>query len=240
MFKDHRDINHRNKADYTKSLKALADALEKRKEDEDAFAQFLLEGQKFDPCDHSGADHSVCTHLNNNTSTVTEKRICRCMRFYGEAECSMAAECLFPVKRRNDTSKLFKIVDYEQPTPYKAAKLGGIDLVWEWKGKKYAVEVKPPNSDETLIRMVAEILTYTWHDPRYQPAICFFKYKCKLSKDAKTYEVTQELSEQAKEFRRYRDNDDFKTMMKHVHLFWFSMDDDCFYIHDGETESVCE
>ncbi len=239
MFKD-RDLNHSNEKDYQANLKVLAEAI---RQGDQALTGLLWDGippTLYEPGHKLSKAHSACSHRKSDSTTVDEKRVCRCMRFYngGSPKCQA---CTFPAKRANGTPA-FQFTDYEYPTLYNVPKLGGIDLVWTWHGKTYAVEVKPPNSDETLIRMVSEILTYTWHDSRYQPAICFFKYKW----DKDTFQSTQELSEQAKEYLRYRDNpdfpgrNDFQAMMECVHLFYITLDEGHFYIHDEESEPLCK
>ncbi len=221
MFKDG-EINRRNRADYGTNLRAFAQAIRAGKEE---LERFLLEGAALEPYEHI-PDHTRCTYGKNPTLAVTEKRLCRCMYFYGKtAECE---RCPFPEKRKNGTPEIH-IVDYERPTPYKAASLGGIDLVWERHGETYAVEVKPPNSTETLIRMVAEILTYTWGSPGCRPAICFFRY-----------DSAGKASKQWQEYLNWKDDPDFQVMMGTVRLFYITQDGARFYIHDGEGEPICE
>lgn len=71
----------------------------------------------------------------------------------------------------------YKVIDYEVPTDFVVDKVGGIDLLIKDKhGNKYATELKPEGSKETLVRMIAEILTYAaLKEEEYKPAICFFK-----------------------------------------------------------------
>ena len=70
----------------------------------------------------------------------------------------------------------------------------------------YAVEVKPQNSSETLVRMFAEILTYTT-DYDYKPAICFFEG----SKQMKDYETL--MAEK---------NEDLSYLCKYIKVFYFA------------------
>ncbi len=230
MFKD-KNINRRNKKDYRANLSEFAQAIQKG---DQALADLLfggvqLEAHKYAP------DHSRCTYVEkplppDKKPRVTEKRICRCMYFYGKmAHCS---SCSFPAKRGNGTPE-FELSDYEQPTWYLADNVGGIDLVWTWHGETYAVEVKPPNSTETLIRMVAEILTYNWQNPKnYKPAICFFQHNSE-----------GKVSKQWREYLDWKNDPDFQTMIGKVHVFYITVDEGRFYIRhirDEESEPLCE
>ncbi len=235
MFKD-RVKKCRTEEDCKKEFAELAKAI---RQGDQALTDLLWDEAPptlYEPGHKLSNSHSACSHRKSDSTKVQEKRICRCMRFYNGDRPKCQA-CTFPAKRTNGTSK-FQLTEYEYPTLYNAPKLGGIDLIWEWGGQQYAVEVKPPNSDETLIRMVAEILTYTWHDSRYQPAICFFKYKW----DEETFQSTQELSDQANEYLSYRSDPDFQTIikMKHLHVFYITLDKERFYIRDEESEPLCE
>lgn len=89
------------------------------------------------------------------------------MNYYGKDK-ELCCECVLE-KKWNNTGK-HKITDYEVPMEYVISKVGGIDLLID---NKYAAEIKPEGSPETLVRMFAEILTYTI-DSNYSPAICFF------------------------------------------------------------------
>ena len=108
-------------------------------------------------------------------------------------------------KKWNNTGK-HKITDYEVPMEYVISKVGGIDLLID---NKYAAEIKPEDSPETLVRMFAEILTYTI-DSNYSPAICFF-----------------ESSRQMEDFQRYRreQNEDLELLMQYVEVFYISHSD---------------
>lgn len=103
---------------------------------------------------------------------LTEKRICRCMYYYN-ANSTKCRQCKLSNKWKNIGS--IRITDYEYPTKYVLEKVGGMDLIFD---DEYAVEVKPPNSKETISRMFAEILTYTIGESierkKYKPAICIF------------------------------------------------------------------
>ena len=63
------------------------------------------------------------------------------------------------------------------PAYYDGDGIGEIDLLLEGDGKIYATEVKPPQGNsECILRMIAEILTYTLDsDKDYRKAIAFFE-----------------------------------------------------------------
>ena len=64
------------------------------------------------------------------------------------------------------------------PAAFCGRSIGEIDLVLKQGDILYATEVKPyKGNKETLLRMVAEILTYTAGDTQntYQKAIAFFE-----------------------------------------------------------------
>ena len=121
----------------------------------DSFVRDILHEAKHLECDgiKPGKDGKISTRR-------TEKRICRCMFYYGKDEEKCSACPLEEKYVLSDTSK-YKIIDAEMPTIYKIEKCGGIDLVLEDSTSTYAVEVKPYYSTESIIRMIAEIYTYT-------------------------------------------------------------------------------
>jgi len=238
MFKNEVSSLRRRSAAYDAHLARLANALRLKKPgDDDALTTLLWGGLKPELYEHqTGDSHKACSRGKNESNEVKEPRICRCMRFY-DATSPKCQTCTFPAKRANGIPA-FQITDNEQPTRYKMDKLGGIDLVWQWRGTDYAVEVKPPNSPETILRMAAEILTYTWHDVRYTPAICFFKYKWERNEATGQYRSTEELSEQAKEYDDRREDDNFQAVLGAVHLFYITLDHDAFYLHDNGEEPL--
>ena len=72
----------------------------------------------------------------------------------------------------------YRITDYEVPAFYYGDGIGEIDLVISKDDIHYATEVKPyKGNKETLLRMIAEIMTYTEGYPmgHYKKAIAFFE-----------------------------------------------------------------
>ncbi len=108
-----------------------------------------------------------------------------------------------------------------------------MDLIWTSPdGETYAVEVKPADSDEIIIRMVAEILTYTLPADGYpalgKPAICFFKKNSEGKQSARW-----------REYLSWKDNEDFNTILNCVHVFYFTWEGNTLTIHDAEKEPIC-
>lgn len=231
MFKDKADINHRNKVDYTNNLAILADAVRGGRQ---VLRTLLMDGN-VETYSHS-PDHTVCTYSPEKSPRVTEKRLCRCIYFLNNSSVddqqkSKCAACKFPLsKLRLDGG--YHIEDYEVASP--CNKHSGIDLIWSRSGELYAVEVKPANSTETILRMAAEILTYTLslaENDKYGkavPAICFYQ----KTSDGK-------LSAQWREYLAWMDNEDFKTITECVRVFYFTQDSDSLTIHDTKEEPIC-
>ena len=76
------------------------------------------------------------------------------------------------------SATILPFTDYEVPAFYYGDGIGEIDLMISKDNVCYATEVKPyKGNHETLLRMLAEIMTYTEGYPsgRYKKAIAFFK-----------------------------------------------------------------
>ena len=131
-----------------------------------------------------------CTYFSSPTKNGKEfeKRICKCLYFYNTDNKKQCGKCLeanntyFSLKIEGN----FKIVSYEVVPLSRAENIGNIDILLSDGINYYATEVKPPRSDETLMRMVAEIMTYcngddinssvkTAGDLPVKKAICFFE-----------------------------------------------------------------
>lgn len=211
LFKDNEDINRRSKQE--EQLNKLADMI--RNGD---YQEQLLPKPRY-PYDHK-FDHSHCDFSSESSERVTEKRICRCWNFYNKANRDAKCDtCPFQFKKKNVGG--IKIVDFEVPTKFNIAKLGGIDWLLKDGDDIFATEVKPPKSTETLVRMIAEILTYTI-DFDYKPAICFFTD-----------------SKQHCDYKKYKDNPDFQYIIKQtgIRVLCITCDEEKFEIHDVEKKS---
>lgn len=137
--------------------------------------------------------HNNCGGLRKNT--FTEKRLCKCLyyrnsEFHNLEECS---KCDF--QDRFDVVGDYQILDYEVPAYYYGKGIGEIDLIISDGKNTYATEVKPnKGNNETLLRMIAEIMTYTIGYPigKYEKAIAFFEG----TKQAEEFEdMTPEIAE---------------------------------------------
>ncbi len=211
LYKDNEDINRRGKQE--EQFKILADMIRNGDYEEN-----LLPKPRH-PYDHN-FDHNSCDFSLKNPKPVNEKRICRCWNYYNKsvhnAKCS---DCPFKFKKKNVGN--IKIVDFEVPTKFNIAKLGEIDWLLKDGDEIFATEVKPPESTETLVRMIAEILTYTV-DSEYKPAICFFSG-----------------SKQHRDYIKYKDNAYFQYIIKQtgICVLCITFDEDNFEIHDVEKNS---
>ncbi len=203
-FKDMETINHRNKDDYLENFKKLEKKINDAKNPraENVFVnKKLLTDKK-----HVGS-HIECSMNEKDSPRITEKRICRCMYYYNKKE-EQCNKC--PLKYKyNNISKEYDIIEAEIPTIKVIKKCGGIDLVISKKDDfnvKYAVEVKPKYSKETLVRMIAEIYTYTAETEfkKYKKAIAFF-----------------EGSKQDEDYEKYKDEAYFKNVIKEITIFKF-------------------
>lgn len=119
--------------------------------------------------------HNYCDGLVKDT--FTEKRLCKCLYYRNRTQYPKECEkCDFP--DRYDIAGSYQITDYEVPAYYYGEGIGEIDLIISDGQKSYATEVKPyKGNKETLLKMIAEIMTYTIGYPmgKYEKAIAFFE-----------------------------------------------------------------
>lgn len=241
LFKD-KDLNRRNKFDQERNMEELAKAITDNKTNPGALKDFLLgdydnnnNNQKHNP------EHTLCTYQNGGSGRITEKRICRCMHYYNDNNYpqelkKICESCDYPAKLIN-TSK-FEILDYEVPMRTVTKKVGGIDLLLRDKSddKVYGVELKPPYSKETFVRMVGEILTYselldyqvevknTGKVCKFEPAICFFE------KDSLEPNSTKN-SIQWNDYKKWSKDHNFKTIINSVKVFYIRVNGNTFDIY---------
>ena len=170
-------------------------------------------------------EHKVCTMPESNSQErITEKRICRCWNYFNKADNGYCEQCQFGFKRKNIGN--IAIIDYEVPTVFSMEQLGGIDWLLKKENDIIATEVKPPNSSETIVRMIAEILTYTI-GTSYIPSICFFKT-----------DMQGNPSKQYIDYMAIKDTADFKSIQTNTGLkvFYITFDDATFEVHDVKEE----
>jgi hypothetical protein len=144
---------------------------------------------------YESGDHNNCRGLQGNK--CTEKRLCKCMYYLNindKANTNYKTACdKCEFKDRFKTVGEYFIADYEVPAHYYGDGIGEIDLIISDGKTRYATEVKPyKNNSETLLRMVAEIMTYT-HD---------YSKEC-LKKAIGFFEINREkgtITDQKREF----------------------------------------
>lgn len=210
MYKDRPEVNQRNDSAYSQVLKEEALLLKKyytAKENENILKEVFLPDSELSIPKNKGTKlhypkHEQCSGIKKgSTNKLTEKRICRCM-FYYSKKSIQCQNCLLINKWQNVGE--IQVSNYEWPTMHVYKKTGGMDLILD---DKYAVEVKPVDSSETLTRMIAEILTYTLDcEKAYEPGICFF-----------------EGSQQMEDFENYRSNEDLKYILNFIKPFYIKI-----------------
>lgn len=239
-FKDRvKAVTYSKRAEYEARRKELAQAI--RGADRapgTALRDFLF--PQAPSYEHHG-DHSVCGYRDgSDNGRDTESRLCRCLYFLHSPSESISRprqeekcrRCTYPHKPVFRGGG-YRLLDYEVAVPCNHKR--GIDLVWEGPdGKTYAVEVKPQDSAETILRMVAEIRTYTlflpeWNGVKLWPAICFFQKREDGTSD----------SAQWMEYLGEKDQEDFQTILSGIHVFYFTVEHGVHILHDGEKEPIC-
>lgn len=183
--------NRITKTDYNALIKELSDA-----NDGDTSSLmkllFCTEKPKEYPGKYKHKQHEKCKGLENEVSK--EKRLCKCMYYLNSNYPKNCDRCSY-----QDRFKIigdYRITDYEFPAYYSGKGIGNIDLIISKDDIHYATEVKPyKGNGETLLRMIAEIMTYTEGYPvtKYKKAIAFFEKdrgdKGEKTKQQKEYET---------------------------------------------------
>lgn len=114
-------------------------------------------------------DRTKCMGFSSNNGNVmgTEKRFCKCLfysNYKGKTGITTNCEnCHYEDKEWYKKTPLkgnFNVEGYEIVPTDKGAGIGNIDLLLSDNNYLYITEVKPKESKETLLRMVAEIETY--------------------------------------------------------------------------------
>lgn len=204
------------KSDYPALIAELGRAID---EGEDSLKRLLFGSDDPDVYTDHGTyqlgDHNHCGGLTGDK--FREDRLCKCLYFYnGKYRCpTECASCDF--QERYDLIGRYQIEDYEVPAYYYARGVGEIDLVLKAGKTLYATEVKPyKGNDETLLRMVAEIMTYTLGEAKYRKAIAFF-----------------ENTPQAKEYERISPT--LQALLNKADITVF-----CFKKRDKHTYEICK
>lgn len=179
-----------------------------------------------DPKPYDGNfDHKSCDGLKpeQKPSDGKEKRVCKCLYYYNRdpSNCDRNPKCDYLLRKRRYRIQPgeYSIKDYEVPAYAKVTGVGNVDMILEAKdGSLYATEVKPPEDNpESILRMIAEIITYT---------LCDFKYKGKKARRAIAFFAG---SDQETEYSQDKDNEDLKALLKEAKISVF-----CFREIEGE------
>lgn len=201
LFKDKSIVNHRSELkNQMKELANKVKLVEESPDKKEALRKEFLNNMK-SKGEHN-PEHNGCTGCFDS-GRMTEKRLCRCMYYFNSDKDKVCSSCKIKTKWKNVGS--IAVTEYEYPTKCVLRNVGGIDLIFD---NEYAVEVKPQNSSETLVRMFVEILTYTI-DYDYKPAICFF-----------------EGSKQMKDYMKLmsEENQDLLYLCNYIKVFYFHIE----------------
>lgn len=174
LFKD-----NIKKSLYEAQIKDLKNAINNNNLEKFLFSDTDKQAIKHSP------DRTKCEGFNDNATRGkgAEKRICKCLFYKNMEGINRKCEtCILKNLYQLKDGK-YKIINYEIPAYYSGNGIGEIDLVLSDGNEQYATEVKPPvkvdtgNNEETLLRMIAEITTYTlgFKDGTYNKAIGFFE-----------------------------------------------------------------
>ncbi len=187
------------------------------------------------PAFHGKPERDACSGLGpeHSPSDGKEKRVCKCLYYYSKdpRNCERHPECDYLVRGRRcrvHEDSAYSVVDYEIP-PYdkdKVPGVGNVDLILEDRdGIFYATEVKPPEGNpESLLRMIAEIVTYT---------LCDFQYKGKETRRAIAFFAD---SDQAREYDRDKNDKNLKALLEEMDISVF-----CFQKTEGEKAyKICK
>jgi hypothetical protein len=226
LFKDNKTINYRNTKDYLANIHILAEGI--RKSTSIHSSDNLLTDPSLIKNGPHTSVHNGCAGfgIKDDVTKVDEKRICKCMYYYNENN-SNCLNCKLKKKWKNVGD--IQIIECEFPTKEVIKSVGGIDLILkDTDGKKYAAEVKPYYSPETLVRMIAEAYTIFSYDQKFKPAICFFKN-----------------SKQHIDFCNpiFSNENDFQYLLTKINVFYITIENTVgdvneFVIHNNANETV--
>lgn len=223
LYKDKNGINHRPvdvQYDFIANLAEICDeAFEDLYNKDNVLKEKLGMVDNISLNTKHNPNHKACDGCDS--ARMTEKRICRCMYYYNQdklPKLCLANNCSIKLKWKN-TGKI-EVVEYEWPTEFVTKGVGGIDLILKDQDETYyGCEVKPCDSDETLGRMVAEILSYTIGTPyskTLKPAIAVFN-------GSEQYKMLVRLHQE--------DNKNWERIEKYIQVFVITYD-----TNDGEAK----
>lgn len=178
MFKD---IVEKNKSEVIKNgrIKDLIKALD----NEEELKKLLFCEKELNHIEHPGKKRVECVkNKKAKYAEEDEERIIKCL-FYKNKENTIkhCENCEY--KNIHNLEGKYFISDYQVPSYYESKGIGRIDLVISDGILEYATEIKAykkekaKTNEESILRMIAEILTYTYGFPKdkYKPAIAFFE-----------------------------------------------------------------
>jgi len=185
------------KTSYEDNIRKLIDSIKNNNVKELLFGNTDLKTIESHP------DRTECKGFKNHATRGKdgEKRICKCL-FYKNTN-NVKTNCNNCILKNQ-----YKIIDgkyyisnYEIPAFYTGTGIGEIDLILSDGTKNYATEVKPhvktekDSNNETLLRMIAEIMTYTYgfEDGKYEKAIGFFENTTQHKEYIENNELIKEL-----------------------------------------------
>jgi len=144
--------------------------------------------------------HKECKNVQREKKKRSEKRLCHCLALY-DAFKTQCREC--PLRTLPGFGKRIRnaeVVDYEIPV---ADCKRNIDLLLRYNDEYYCVEFKPRENEESILRMVAEILTYCAVLTRNECTSCAFTNKYNVRPElCKKAILFEEDSIQEKEWSR--------------------------------------
>lgn len=157
-FKDEAGLNR--KSEYEIFAKELWNRFSKEVIDE-TFWKYVEEKADYDK-DLKRFNCGSFEKITTNNKEY-EKRICKCLYYFNDDSSKKACEACVERDNPHFGMKItgdIRVVSYEVVPIKGGAGIGNIDLLLCDDRYYYITEVKPPRSDETLLRMVAEIMTY--------------------------------------------------------------------------------
>lgn len=129
----------------------------------------ILQGIKIVPRENFSYVHNTCDFSDGVSTRRTEKRLCRCLVNFEKqgvqkscGTCCMKKTHHLAKKVRGGKGVECRFLDFEVPvSPCADDKIGEIDLILAFDGEVYATEFKPSWNTESILRMIAEIVTYS-------------------------------------------------------------------------------
>ena len=168
-------------------------------------------------CAHTGDwNHDVyCGFL---TKGCTEKRWCRCLVNFSKQRNKNCDKCVLKSKYAKPIENA-NFIDFEVPASARGDdKIGEIDVILEYEGTQYCTEVKPSWNNESLLRMIAEIITYCYVRKEERPMAIMFE------KDSEQYRQWMGRSKDGKPYK-HAAREQIKKIIDENNIAVFCIDD---------------